>query len=132
MTSQQVALLIGGILLTAIFAIMIPLIIIDLKKNKDKYIITKEEEEKRFDDDGEILSFHAEVADMICGVNTIGYQSYKQPKAIKHFVITFKSDSGEISRIPVSEELYGAFDIGLAGTLTLIDGQLHSFLPDQE
>lgn len=136
MTSEQQIWLIGGILLAILFAVGIPMIIIDFKKNKDKYIITKEQmrawEDERLDDEGEIITFRAEVVDMACGVKMIGYQAYKQPKAVKQFIISFKNDDGEILRIPVTEEIYEGFDTGLTGTLTLIDGQLDSFEPDNE
>ncbi len=136
MTLEQQIWLVGGILLAILLAVGIPMIIIDFKKNKDKYVITKEQmrawEDERLDDEGEIITFHAEVVDMACGVNMIGYQAYKQPKAVKQFIISFKNDDGEILHLPVSEEIYEGFDCGLTGTLTLIDGRLDSFEPDSE
>ena len=127
MTETEKLLLLGGI---AIFVIII-IGILDYRKNKDKYL-TKEQyrelEEARLNDEGEITTAHAEVIDLECGVTTIGYQ---QPKAVKHFIIHFKYDNGDIIKIPVNEEMYHGFDIGLAGTLTLIDGQLNSFELDE-
>ena len=127
MTETEKLLLLGGI---AIFVIII-MGILDYRKNKDKYL-TKEQyrelEEARLNDEGEITNAHAEVIDLECGVTTIGYQ---QPKAVKHFIIHFKYDNGDIIKIPVNEEMYRGFDIGLAGTLTLIDGQLNSFELDE-
>ena len=130
MTETEKILLLGGI---AIFVIII-VGILDYRKNKDKYL-TKEQyrelEEARLNDEGEITTAHAEVIDLECGVTTIGYQAYKQPKAVKYFIIHFKYDNGDIIKIPVNEEMYEGFDIGLAGTLTLIDGKLKSFELDE-
>lgn len=130
MTETEKLLLLGGI---AIFVIII-IGILDYRKNKDKYL-TKEQyrelEEARLNDEGEITNAHVEVVDLECGVTTIGYQAYKQPKAVKYFIIHFKYDNGDIIKIPVNEEMYEGFDIGLTGTLTLIDGKLKSFELDE-
>ena len=120
--------LFGGLITLGFFAG----IFIDLIKNKDKYKAeVYEAEEKILADEGEIITVHAEVVDMSCGVNTVGYQAYKQPKAVKHFIITFKCDDGEIRHVNLSEEMYDGFDIGLVGVLTLVDGQLSSFEPNE-
>ena len=84
-------------------------------------------EEEMLNDMGTVTSLHAEVVDMACGVTSIGYQNFKQPRAEKYFIITFKDDNGESLQISVDEELYGGFEIGMKGNLTLIDGQLSSF-----
>ena len=134
MTETEKLLLWGGIAIFVIITFGIIVGILDYRKNKDKYL-TKEQyrelEEARLNDEGEITTAHAEVIDLECGVTTIGYQAYKQPKAVKYFIIHFKYDNGDIIKIPVNEEMYHGFDIGLAGTLTLIDGQLNSFELDE-
>ena len=119
------------ILILIAFAVAIVYLLRDYKKNPDRYIVTRESEEAKLNDEGDITTSHAEVIDMTCSVNTVGYQAYKQPRAERHFTIKFKSDSGEITVVSVSEEMYGEFDIGLTGTLTLIDGQIHSFELDE-
>lgn len=126
MTTEMWILLIGGIAVLGIVAIPF----IDLIKNKDKYRAeVYENEEKRLNDEGDIVEMHAEVVDMVCGVNTIGH---KEPKALKRFVVTFKLDDGELMSLSVPEVFYTGFDIGLKGTLTLIDGQLSSFELDED
>ncbi len=124
--------LICGIIIGVILAVFIPIIIWDLKKNTK--FLTKEQkralEDEQLNAEGEIITTHAEVVDMACGVNTIGYQAYKQPKAVKYFVIKFKNDNGDFLNVFVSEEMYQEFDIGFSGMLTLIDGNLDSFVPD--
>lgn len=126
MTTEMWILLIGGIAVLGIVAIPF----IDLIKNKDKYRAeVYENEEKRLNDEGDIVEMHAEVVDMVCGVNTIGH---KEPKALKRFSVTFKLDDGEVMSLSVPEVFYTGFDIGLKGTLTLIDGQLSSFELDED
>ena len=133
MTHEQKTYLFAGILIAAIIVIGIALIVWDLKRNKNK-IPTKEEiramEDEILADEGEILTMHAKVLDMACGVKSIGYQNHKQPKAVKFFIITFENDQGKSFSIPVAEGMYDGFDVGLSGTLTLVDGQLLSFEPD--
>lgn len=126
MTTEMWILLIGGIAVLGIVAIPF----IDLIKNKDKYRAeVYANEEKRLNDEGDIVEMHAEVVDMVCGVNTIGH---KEPKALKRFSVTFKLDDGELMSLSVPEVFYTGFDIGLKGTLTLIDGQLSSFELDED
>ena len=136
MTQEQKILLIGGILFAILLAVFIPLIIKDFRKNKDKYIIDKEkmraDEDQRLNQEGEVVSFYAEVIDMACGVNMIGHQAYKQPKTVKEFCIKFRSDGGEIYDIFVGESIYDGFEKGQRGVLTLIDGQIDSFELDEE
>ena len=64
---------------------------------------------------------------MACEVVSVGYQSYRQPRAEQRFFIKFKAESGEIFDLRVSESVYEGFEVGLVGKLTLIDGQLDSF-----
>ena len=134
MTETEKLLLWGGIAIFVIITFGIIMGILDYRKNKDKYL-TKEQyrelEEARLNDEGEIITAHAEVIDLECGVTTIGYQAYKQPKAVKYFIIHFKYDDGNVIKIPVNEEMYEGFDIGLTGTLTLVDGKLTSFELDE-
>lgn len=126
MTTEMWMLLIGGIAVLGIVAIPF----IDIIKNKDKYRAeVYENEEKRLNDEGETVEVHAEVVDMNCGVNTVGH---KEPKTLKLFIITFKLDDGELMSLSVPEVFYTGFDIGLKGTLTLIDGQLSSFELEEE
>ena len=78
-------------------------------------------------EEAERVSIHAEVIDMACEVVSVGYQSYRQPRAERRFFIKFKAESGEIFDLRVSESVYEGFEVGLVGKLTLIDGQLDSF-----
>lgn len=131
MTWDQKVWLIGGGLLIALFAVMIPLAIADYKKNKDKYVWTRkqveEQEARLLNAEPDVLTMHAEVIDMACGTNMVGH---KQVKSIRCFMIKFRNDDGEILDVPVSEDIYEGFEVGLVGTLTLVNGNLNSFEPD--
>lgn len=74
-----------------------------------------------------VEKLRAEVVDMACDVTSIGYQAYKQPKAVKQFCIKFRTGEEEIRDIFVSESLYDAFEVGQVGMLTLVDGHVDSF-----
>lgn len=119
------------ILIVIAFAVAIVYISHDYKKNPQRYTVTCESEEAKLKDTGNIITAHAEVIDMVCSVSTVGYQAYKQPRAEKYFIIKFRYDNGDIADITVTEELYDGFEIGLVGTLILIDGQISSFEPDE-
>lgn len=121
-----------GAFAIVLIAASIPFIIADFKKNKAKYLTREqllEKEEERLNDEGDILEAHAEVVDMKCSVNMVGH---KEPKTVKSFVVAFELDDGEIMSVSVPEVFYEGFDIGLKGTLTLVDGQLKSFELDEE
>ena len=133
MSDKQIILLVGGAIVAALIVWIIILIVKDYKKGKaeNRREKIRETEEEMLNDMGTVTSLHAEVVDMSCGVTSIGYQNFKQPRAEKYFIIAFKDDKGESLQISVDEELYGGFEIGMKGNLTLIDGQLSSFEPDE-
>ncbi len=129
MTQAEIVLLIGGIVIAVTLAVGIPLSLRSEKKNKDKRYICEDD----FPDcEPETKSFHAEVTDQICGVKTIGYQAYKQPKAVKEFYVKFRDDENNVYDVPVSESMYEGFEKGQRGILTLIGGQIDSFVLDEE
>lgn len=78
----------------------------------------------------EDTTLHAEVVNMACGVETVGYQNYKQPKAVERYVVSFKRDDGGVFDVRVPEDMYECFEVGLSGTLTLVGGRVESFTPD--
>lgn len=125
--------LIGSIAFGAFLAALIYLSFCDAKSG---IVMTPEElallERERASREPEITSLHATVIDMSCEAVTIGYHLYTQPRTERYFVIVFESDDGEILEIPVVEEMYDGFDVGLSGVLTLSDGQISSFVPDDE
>ncbi|MBQ8583643.1 MAG: hypothetical protein IJ488_03425 [Clostridia bacterium] len=112
-------------------AFVIIFLVFALKAKPSKKEMMAEEDE-RLNAEGEIFETHAEVVDMACDTVSVGYQSYKQPRAEKHFFVKFRDDDGQIYDIQVSEEYYFAFEAGQRGTLTLLDGQIDSFVLDEE
>lgn len=123
MTFEQSMWLIG-IIFAGITIIYILAIIKHIKKDMG----TKEEREAQieeyFNNDGEIIETHAEVVDMACGTKMIGT---KTPKASQWYIIVFRDDLGKIIEAPVNQEMYDGFEIGMHGTLKLVDGALYSF-----
>lgn len=67
----------------------------------------------------------AKVVHMRCGVKMVGI---KIPKAVKEFVVTFESKEFGTFDLPVTEAMYHGFEEGQTGTLTVLNGQLYSFV----
>ena len=111
----------------AVLVICIAVIIKEVKKTK----MTKEEQEAYYEEyfanEGDITLTYAEVVDMACGTKVVGSRS---PKCVESYVVTFRTEKGEILQIDVDHEMYDAIDIGMAGMLRLVDGRLNSFEPD--
>ena len=66
----------------------------------------------------------ATVVDMVCYAKMTGT---KRPKSIRVFSVCFETETGEILKTNVPEEMYDGFDKGQTGVLTLVDGDLYSF-----
>lgn len=69
-------------------------------------------------------SFRVTVVDMVCYADMTGTKS---PKSKRVFTVSFETESGEILKKNVTEEMYDGFDKGQTGVLTLVDGDLYSF-----
>lgn len=74
------------------------------------------------------LTASATVIDQYCVVRTIGY---KTPKTIKTFTVVFQTDTGEIIKQDVPEEMYDGFEKGQTGLLTIVDEDLYSFVLEE-
>ena len=61
---------------------------------------------------------------MACGTKMIGT---KTPKSSQWYMIVFRDDLGKIIEVPVNQEMYEGFEIGMHGTLKLVDGAIYSF-----
>jgi len=128
MTYDQIVTLVGSMIIAAVFFIIIPVCAIrDAKKGKPPTV-----EERLATYEPDIKTFHAEVIDIACGVYTNGGQSYTQPQTVKEFCIKFRGGDGNIHDVLIEESLYDAFEIGQRGTLTLINGNLNSFVLDEQ
>lgn len=70
----------------------------------------------------------ATVIDHSCSVQMVGL---KMPKATKIFSVSFETENSEILTFQVPEEMYDRFEKGQTGLLTIVDGQLYGFAPDE-
>ena len=75
------------------------------------------------------VTLKATVADIACAVKTEGW---KVPKTVREFMVVFQTEDGKRLEFSVPEEMYDGFEKGQTGVLTLIDGQLYGFQPNQE
>ena len=124
MINEYTIYIILGVFFAIFLGIILPFAIKDVKKMKD----SQEEYEKNIDEylnnDGEIIETRAEVVDMACGTRMSGT---KNSKALQWYVIVFKDDLGKTIEVPVNYEMYEGFEVGMHGTLKLVDGGLYSF-----
>ena len=129
MTNEQLIFL-GVAVFVAMIAVIVICVVWDLRKNKDKYKQETEDHiENKFSEEAEVMVFHAEIADMVCGSGMVG--SYRLPKSVKTFLVIFKNDEGDMLDISVSEEVYLSLEKGMSGMLTIVEGNLDSFELDE-
>lgn len=69
----------------------------------------------------------ATVIDHTCQVQLIGI---KTPKATKIFTIVFRTEDGKVLSLNVPEEMYDGFETGQTGLVTMVDGELYGFTPE--
>jgi hypothetical protein len=85
------------------------------------------QQETELDLEPEITMFHAVVVDMACAAELVGH---RVPRAVQNYYVKFRDDQDRIIDIPLTEELYEGFEIGLSGTVTLSGGFFYGFEPD--
>lgn len=88
------------------------------KEENDAYI------EEYFQNDGEIIEEYAEVINLACGTKMVGTKS---ARTVECYVATFRNELGKVRDIAVDHEMYDALEVGMHGTLKLVDGRLYSF-----
>lgn len=91
------------------------------EKLKQKTSVPKEEYKVEF----ETVKVQAKVVDLSCRVDLVGI---KMPKAVDFFTVTFETDDKEIIRVDVSQEMYDGLEVGQIGEVTLVEGDLYSFI----
>ena len=74
----------------------------------------------------ETIEINVKVVDQCCTTRMIGV---KHPKSIEEYFVSFQKDNGESLKLLVPKEFYDGFEIGQVGTLTLVDGEVYSFIP---
>lgn len=130
---ETVTLVIVGILVIAIAVSLILLSVKEKRALREKGFSSAEEQNEDIYKkaisfaDPEEQTMTAEVVNLFCKVDSIGY---RPPKTVKLFTVVFKKENGECFELRVDEEEYSAFEVGQCGTLTLLDGALNSFVLD--
>ncbi len=105
-----------------IFALYIRKIIKPYKQSeKGKSISSPLEIKTEF----ETIQFRAEVIDLFCRVDMIGI---KTSKTVTVYTVVFETDEKEIIKLDVPQEMYDGLEIGLNGEVTLVEGELYSFI----
>ncbi len=94
------------------------------KRNKLKKE-TPVTEAPKIKDEFETVKFHATVVDLFCRTEMTGT---KTPRSVKVFTVVFETDDKKQIKLDVPEEMYDGIEIGQSGEVTLIEGELFSFV----
>ena len=113
-----------GVILASLILIMIATFAKGYKKTNAKAESVGEE---RLDNDPITEKMRVTVKAVNCSVKSGGFRS---PELSEEYYITFESEDGEIFSIYVDEGACCGFEEGQAGVLTLVDGQLSSFISE--
>lgn len=73
----------------------------------------------------ETSTFNAEIVDLSCSAMLIGG---KYPKAVDVYTAVFVTDKNEQIKLNVPQEMYDGLEVGQKGELTLVEGELYSFV----
>ncbi len=73
----------------------------------------------------ETVKFQAEIIDLSCHVDMVGI---KTPKTVTIYTVEFKTDEKEIIKLEIPQEMYDGLEIGQSGEVTLVEGELYSFI----
>ena len=73
----------------------------------------------------ETVTIQAEVIDMSCRVDMVGT---KTPKTVTVFSVVLKTDDDAMIPLRIPEEMYEGLEIGLKGEVTIVEGELYSFV----
>lgn len=73
----------------------------------------------------ETVKFRAEIVNLSCRVDMVGI---KTPKTVIIYTVEFKTDEKEIIKLEIPQEMYDGLEIGQSGELTLVEGELYSFV----
>ena len=73
----------------------------------------------------ETVKFQAEIVNLFCRVDMEGI---KTPKTVTIYTVEFKTDEKEIIKLEITQEMYDGLEIGQIGEVTLVEGELYSFI----
>lgn len=101
-------------------------------KQKRQHAETQKEPQTNHDEvptfDTALREIKATVVEQACGVKMVGI---KTPKTVKEFLVVFRTETGELLKFDVPEEMYDGFEKGQTGTLTVSAGQVYGFSLDE-
>ena len=72
----------------------------------------------------EAVKFKAQIVDLRCRVDMVGI---KTQKAVTIYTVEFKTDE-KIIKLDIPQEMYDGLEIGQSGEVTLVEGELYSFI----
>ena len=82
-------------------------------------------EAPKIKDEFETVKFHATVVDLFCRTEMIGT---KAPRSVKVFTVVFETDNKKRIKLDVPEEMYDGIETGQSGEVTVVEGELYSFV----
>lgn len=112
----------------ALFALCLWPIFDTFRHRKEILAKLERQEEERCSVEFTAQEVRASVIDVNCAVQTVGLKS---PKTETVFTVVFQTEQEEVLSFQVPEEMYEGLEVGQAGLLTIVDGQLYGFAPDE-
>lgn len=94
------------------------------KRNKLKKE-TPVTEAPKIKDEFDTVKFYATVVDLFCRTEMIGT---KAPRSVKVFTVVFETDNKKRIKLDVPEEMYDGIETGQSGEVTVVEGELYSFV----
>lgn len=94
------------------------------KRNKLKKE-TPVTEAPKIKDEFDTVKFYATVVDLFCRTEMIGT---KAPRSVKVFTVVFETDKKKRIKLDVPEEMYDGIETGQSGEVTVVEGELYSFV----
>lgn len=107
-----------------IFALCIRKTVNQYKKSKG---ITEpyKPEEVQIKTEFETEKFKAEVVDLNYREEMVGYMT---PTLVKTYTVIFRKDDNKTIKIEIPQEMYDGLETGQYGEVTLVEGELYSFI----
>lgn len=82
-------------------------------------------EEVQIKTEFETEKFRAEVTDLYCREETVGILT---PTTVKIYTVVFRKDYDIQVKIEIPREMYDGLEVGQYGEVTLVEGELYSFI----
>ncbi len=82
-------------------------------------------EEVQIKDEFETEKFKGEVIDLNYCEEMVGHMT---PKLVKTYTVVFQTDDNEKVKIKIPQDMYDGLEVGQYGEVTLVEGELYSFI----